>query len=168
MSHDDLEFHRRFALNVLEELLEKKPELEERILQILVNKLGDTSKKVQCHVIYLLLKLSQAHVEMTPVIVHEVNLFITRHGTKNTHLYYAVAYLNRISSMVAPKDERVRVMLLRIYFSLFKRLLKTDDKSQEAKVIEPKKDRNKSKKDNEAAAKRAKKAAELNGPSELE
>ncbi|TNV85590.1 hypothetical protein FGO68_gene17657 [Halteria grandinella] len=168
MSHDDLEFHRRFALNTLEELLEKKPELEEQILNILVNKLGDTSKKVQCHVIYLLLKLSQAHMEMTPVIVHEVNLFIARNGTKNTHLYYAVAYLNRISSMVAPKDERVRVMLLRIYFSLFKKLLKTDDKSQEAKVVEPKKDRNRSKKDNELAAKKAKKAAELNGPSELE
>lgn len=82
---------------------------------------------------------------MTPVIVHEVNQFISRNGTKNTHLYYAVAYLNRISSMVAPKDERVRVMLLRIYFSLFKKLLKTDNKSQEAKTVEPKKDRNKSK-----------------------
>lgn len=171
LSHDDLEFYRKFALNVLESLLEKKPELEEQILQIIVNKLGDSSKKVQCHTIYLLLKLSQAHIEMTPVIIHEVNLFIARHGTKTTHIYYGVAYLNRISSMVAPKDERVRVMLLRIYFSLFKRLLKTDEKSLESKEavkVATKKDRSKSKKDNQMVAKKIKQAAALNGPSELE
>jgi hypothetical protein len=59
--------------------------------------------------------------------------------------------------MVAPKDERVRVMLLRIYFALFKKLLKTDEKSiEEKKATEPKKDRSKSKKDNQIAAKKAK------------
>ena len=89
---------------------------------------------------------------MTPVIVHEVNMFMQRNGTKNTHVYYSVAYLNRIASMVAPKEEKVRVMLLRIYFSLFKRILKTDEKSlEEKKVVEVKKDRTKSKRDNQIA-----------------
>lgn len=147
LTHDDLEFYRKFSMNILEHLLEKKPELEDAILQTLVNKLGDTSKRVQCHAIYLLLKLCQAHIEMTPVIVHEVNLFIARSGNKSTHVYYAVAYLNRIASMVAPKDEKVRVMLLRIYFSLFKRILKTDMEGK-AVLVEVKKDRTKSKKDN--------------------
>jgi hypothetical protein len=32
--------------------------MEDVILDIIVNKLGYTSKKVQCHTIYLLLKLS--------------------------------------------------------------------------------------------------------------
>jgi hypothetical protein len=65
---------------------------------------------------------------MTEVVVREVNLFMSRNNTKSTHIYYSVAYLNRIASMVAPKDEKVRVMLLRIFFSLFKKILKQDEK----------------------------------------
>ena len=76
MTHDDLEFYRKFALNALQGCLEKKPEMEDTILEIIVNKLGDVSKKVQCHTIYLLLKLSQSHIEMTEVIVHAVTLFL--------------------------------------------------------------------------------------------
>lgn len=156
LTHDDLEFYRKFSLNTLESCLERKPELEDVILGIIINKLGDTSKKVQCHAIYLLLKLSQTHIEMTQVIVHEVNLFMQRNGAKSTHVFYAVAYLNRVASMVAPKDERVRAMLLRIYFSLFKKILKTEEKPEEeeaAKALPFKKDRNKSKVDNVKAAK---------------
>lgn len=53
--------------------------------------------------------------------------------------------------MVAPKDEKVRLMLFRIYFSLFKKILKTEE--VEAPPEEIKKDRNKSKRDNERAKK---------------
>jgi hypothetical protein len=60
---------------------------------------------------------------MTEVIVHGVILFLQRHHTKPSHVYYSVAYLNRIASMVAPKDEKVRLMLLRTYFSLFRKIL---------------------------------------------
>lgn len=41
MTHDDMEFHKKFALTTLEVLLEGKPELEETILNIIINKLGD-------------------------------------------------------------------------------------------------------------------------------
>lgn len=96
LAQDDLEFYRKFALNALQGCIEKKPEQEELILEILVNKLGDTSKKVQCHTIYLLLKLSQAHIEMTEVVVHAVSLFIGR-SKEQSHIFYSVAYLNRIA-----------------------------------------------------------------------
>lgn len=42
LASDDLEFYRKFALNNLQGLLEKKPEQEEMILDVLVNKLGDS------------------------------------------------------------------------------------------------------------------------------
>ena len=45
-THDDLEFYRKFGLTTLEALLESKPEMEDTILSIIVNKLGDTSKKI--------------------------------------------------------------------------------------------------------------------------
>jgi hypothetical protein len=102
--------------------------MEDVILEIIVNKLGDASKKVQCHTIYLLLKLSQAHEEMTPVIVTAVNLFMSRNQTKASHVFYSVAYLNRIASMIAPKDEQVRLMLLKTYFALFRKLLGNEER----------------------------------------
>ena len=150
LASDDLEFYRKFALNALQGCLEKKPEQEELILEILVNKLGDTSKKVQCHTIYLLLKLSQAHIEMTEVVVNSVSLFIGR-SKEQSHIFYSVAYLNRIAQMVAPKDDKVRLMLLRIYFSLFRKVLKNDEESKAEVIV--KKDRSKSKQQNKQAAK---------------
>ncbi len=86
---------------------------------------------------------------MAEVIVREVHLLMTRANTKNQHLYYSIAYLNRVAGMVAPKDEKVRVMLFRIYFSLFKKILKTE--KDETKEEEVKKDRSKSKRENQKA-----------------
>lgn len=91
---------------------------------------------------------------MTEVVVREVNLFMSRNNTKSTHIYYSVAYLNRIASMVAPKDEKVRVMLLRIFFSLFKKILKQDEKGEGVEAPVFKKDRNKSKKENKTNARK--------------
>ena len=46
-SKDDLEYFRKLALDMLSHLLSKKCELDDVILGILINKLGDLSKKVQ-------------------------------------------------------------------------------------------------------------------------
>ena len=122
---------------------------------------------------------------MTEVIVHGVILFLQRHHTKPSHVYYSVAYLNRIASMVAPKDEKVRLMLLRTYFSLFRKILGeevknaiTEDgqKDEDATPVQPakgpavKKDRSKSKHENIKAAKEAakKKTAQAGGELEQE
>jgi hypothetical protein len=46
LSKDDIEYYRKLALDILVELITKKPEIEEVILNILINKLGDSSKKI--------------------------------------------------------------------------------------------------------------------------
>jgi hypothetical protein len=46
LSKDDIEYYRKMALDMLVELMAKKPEIEEVILSILINKLGDSSKKI--------------------------------------------------------------------------------------------------------------------------
>ena len=46
MTKDDVEYFRKLALDILVELIGSKPEIEEVILPIMVNKLGDSSKKV--------------------------------------------------------------------------------------------------------------------------
>eukprot|EP00347_Sterkiella_histriomuscorum_P015659 403356183 len=148
LTHDDLEHYKKFSLNILQQLIERRPEQEDTILNIIVNKLGDLSKKVQCHTIFVLIKLTQTHKEMAEVIVREVQIFINRTGTKQNHIYYACAYLNRVSSMVAPKDEKVRILLFKIFFSLFKKIVGSEEKKdleKEKAQIPQKKDRTKSK-----------------------
>ena len=49
-SGDNLEFLRNKALGTVYDLLAAKPEEEHRLLPILVNKLGDPSKKVASQV----------------------------------------------------------------------------------------------------------------------
>ena len=46
LAKDDIEYYRKLALDILVELMTKKPEIEEVILNILINKLGDSSKKI--------------------------------------------------------------------------------------------------------------------------
>ena len=87
---------------------------------------------------------------MTEVVVHSVSLFISR-SKEQSHIFYSVAYLNRIAQMVAPKDDKVRLMLLRIYFSLFRKVLKNDEESKAEIIV--KKDRSKSEQQNKQAAK---------------
>ena len=123
LTHDELEFYRRYSLNTLEELIAGKPELEEIILSVIVNKLGDKSKKIQCHVIYLLIKLTKSHIEMAEVVIREVSMFISRPTSKTSHIYYAVAFLNRMASMVAPKDAKIQTSLFKIYFGLFNQMI---------------------------------------------
>jgi len=46
-SKDDLEYFRKLSLDMYSDLLGKKKELDDVILGIVINKLGDLSKKVQ-------------------------------------------------------------------------------------------------------------------------
>lgn len=46
MSKDDLEYFRKLALEIMADLISAKPEIEEVILGLLINKLGDGSRKV--------------------------------------------------------------------------------------------------------------------------
>lgn len=45
-SKDNLEYFRKVGLDILVDLISNKPEIEELILGILINKLGDSAKKV--------------------------------------------------------------------------------------------------------------------------
>ena len=58
---DDFDYARKYAIDVLTECISKKPEAEEIIMAHLVNKLGDSSKKVVLHSTGCLLRLLKMH-----------------------------------------------------------------------------------------------------------
>ncbi|KAL4766216.1 RNA-binding ribosome biosynthesis protein MAK21 [Aspergillus foveolatus] len=120
--NDEIEFSRSRAVSYVFELLKEKPEQEANLLRLLVNKLGDTSKKIASRASYLLLQLEQSHPLMKPTIIKAVEEVLFRPGQSQHAKYYSIITLNQ--TVLSAKEEQVGVQLLDIYFSLFVVLLK--------------------------------------------
>ncbi|EEQ28772.1 RNA-binding ribosome biosynthesis protein mak21 [Microsporum canis] len=122
--NDEIEFSRSRALSYVYELLKEKPEQESNLLRLLINKLGDPSKKIASRASYLLLQLEQAHPLMKGTIVSAIeseSLF--RPGQSQHAKYYGVITLNQ--TILSKGDDKVASQLLDIYFPLFVALLKS-------------------------------------------
>ncbi|KAL1585351.1 hypothetical protein WHR41_05851 [Cladosporium halotolerans] len=120
---DEVEFARSRALTYVWELLKDKPEQEENLLRLLVNKLGDTDRKIASRVSYLLLQLETTHPAMKMVITNSIEADCLFRPGQSTHAkYYAVITLNQ--TVLSQKEQVVANRLLDIYFSLFVQLLK--------------------------------------------
>ncbi|KAL5045810.1 hypothetical protein BDW71DRAFT_198055 [Aspergillus fruticulosus] len=120
--NDEIEFSRSRAVSYVFELLKEKPEQEANLLRLLVNKLGDTSKKIASRASYLLLQLEQSHPLMKPTIIKAVEEVLFRPGQSQHAKYYSIITLNQ--TVLSAKEEQVGVQLLDIYFALFVVLLK--------------------------------------------
>ncbi|KAF8227475.1 CBF-domain-containing protein [Tricholoma matsutake] len=78
LSLDPLSYVRTQALTLIFTLLRDKPEQEQNLLRLLVNKLGDTDKSLCSRTSYHLLQLLQTHPSMKAVIVREIIALILR------------------------------------------------------------------------------------------
>ncbi|KAJ6500610.1 CBF/Mak21 family-domain-containing protein [Mycena sanguinolenta] len=78
LSLDPLPYVRMQALNLIFTLLRDKPEQEQNLLRLLVNKLGDTEKSICSRASYHLLQLLQSHPSMKSVIVREIIALVLR------------------------------------------------------------------------------------------
>ncbi|KAF2460730.1 CBF/Mak21 family-domain-containing protein [Lineolata rhizophorae] len=124
--NDEIEYARGRALTFVYELLKEKPEQEENLLRLLVNKLGDTSKKIASRASYLLLQLQVAHPVMKGVVIAAMEQDLLFRPGQSAHAkYYAVITLNQ--TILSMREEDVANKLLDIYFTLFLTLLKRKD-----------------------------------------
>jgi ribosome biogenesis protein MAK21 len=122
-SNDEVDYSRNRAVNFVWELLKEKPEQEENLLRLLINKLGDKEKKVASRASYLLLQLQITHPMMKNVIISSIESdLIFRPNQSGTAKYYAVITLNQ--TVLSAKEHAVANQLLDMYFTLFLGLLK--------------------------------------------
>ncbi|KAK1915535.1 hypothetical protein P3342_003345 [Pyrenophora teres f. teres] len=122
-SNDEVEYSRNRAVTYVWELLKEKPEQEENLLRLLINKLGDKEKKVASRASYLLLQLQITHPLMKNVIIGSIESdLLFRPNQSGVAKYYAVITLNQ--TVLSLKEPEVANKLLEIYFSLFLGLLK--------------------------------------------
>ena len=121
--NDEIEFTKSRALSYVFELLKEKPEQEANLLRLLINKLGDRTKKIASQASYLVMQLLAAHPAMKMVVISAVESdFVFRPGQSWSAKYYAAVTLNQTEILRVEED--VAKKLLDIYFGLFIGLLK--------------------------------------------
>ncbi|OCB86684.1 CBF-domain-containing protein [Sanghuangporus baumii] len=108
LSLDPLPYVRLQAMALIFTLLRDKPEQEQNLLRLLVNKLGDSERSVASRASYHLLQLLQAHPSMKAVVLREITSLVFKpargstaaatSGSKTasgaTHLKFATSPVN--------------------------------------------------------------------------
>jgi ribosome biogenesis protein MAK21 len=103
-------------------LLKEKPEQEQNLLRLLVNKLGDSDKSVASKASFHILQLLVPHPSMKGVIVREMTSLVLKKQPEHTHArYYGVITLNQFT--LAPGDKDVAAALIGLYFQIFEDIL---------------------------------------------
>ncbi|SNX83592.1 related to MAK21 - protein required for 60S ribosomal subunit biogenesis [Melanopsichium pennsylvanicum] len=145
-SHDTIPFTRKQATTQIFILLRDKPEQEQNLLRLLVNKLGDPERSVASKTSNHILELLTAHPAMKFIVVREIANLIMRptpvsaadeeQGKTSNHStharYYGLLTLNQ--TVLTTKDEATANHLILLYFELFEGILKANE-VKEAKGI---------------------------------
>ncbi|SPO25152.1 related to MAK21 - protein required for 60S ribosomal subunit biogenesis [Ustilago trichophora] len=140
-SHDTIPFTRKQATTQIFILLRDKPEQEQNLLRLLVNKLGDPERSVASKTSNHILELLTAHPAMKFIVVREIANLIMRPATvavtaedeeagktsnHSTHArYYGLLTLNQ--TVLTTKDEATANHLILLYFELFEGILKANE-----------------------------------------
>ena len=107
-------------LDYLYEMLVKQPESEEKILQDIVNKLGDTSTEITNHTMKLLKQIQEQHMNMSTVIFKYVTTFYTMNNKNEAKL----SALNYLVQMDIPHGKN-KIFLeesINFFFNLFNQI----------------------------------------------
>ena len=134
--NDEIVYSRTKAVDIVYELLRDKPEQEANLLRLLVNKLGDTEKKIASRASYNILQLQIPHPLMKPTIISAIEQDILFKPGQSLHAkYYAIITLNQ--TILSSKEDSTVRKILDIYFSLFVILLRPEPTKKELEEIKP-------------------------------
>ena len=115
-------------LDYLYEMLVKKPESEEKILQDIVNKLGDTSNEVSNYTMKLLNQIQEQHMNMSTIIFKYVTTFYIMNKKNEAKL----CALNFLVQMEIPHGHN-KVFLeesIDFFFNLFNQISSESENSK--------------------------------------
>ena len=133
-SHDEISFARTKSVDYVYQLLKDRPEQEDNLLRLLVNKLGDPGKKIASRASYNILQLMNAHPAMKHIIISAIENDLLFRPNQNLHAqYYASITLNQ--TVLTSSDTITTTKLLDIYFALFKQLLTKPEVSEPKPVV---------------------------------
>ncbi|CAE6415012.1 unnamed protein product [Rhizoctonia solani] len=122
LSMDPLPYIRTQTMSLIFTLLKEKPEQEQNLLRLLVNKLGDSDKSVASKASFHILQLLVPHPSMKGVIIREMSSLVLKKQADHAHArYYGVITLNQFT--LAPGDKDIAASLIGLYFQIFEDIL---------------------------------------------
>ncbi|KAH6602664.1 hypothetical protein BASA61_000891 [Batrachochytrium salamandrivorans] len=119
------------------DLLATKPEEEQNLLLLLVNKLGDLDKKLASKSVHLLSQLVLRHPAMKIVIIKEIERLLFRSNIAERAQYYAVTFLNQIVLTHGEADTKAANLLIDVYFKLFESLVHKIRLKEDTAAVKP-------------------------------
>ncbi|KNC97841.1 RNA-binding ribosome biosynthesis protein MAK21 [Spizellomyces punctatus DAOM BR117] len=161
LARDPLLHIKNKMIQYIYDLLSSKPEQEQNLLSLLVNKVGDQDRKLASKSAHLLSQLLATHPAMKLVVIKEVERLLFRPNVTDRARYYAVTFLNQIVLSHREADVAAANRLVDVYFSVFDGLGKRMEAAKMETDIKSKNGKNgkkKGKKGNKNAGKGAKKA----------
>ena len=123
-------------LDYLYEMLVKQPESEEKILQDIVNKLGDTSTDISNHTMKLLKQIQEQHMNMSTIIFKYVTTFYTM-NTKNEAKLNSLNYLVQME-IPHGKNKEFLEESINFFFNLFNQISSDSDTKINNNIINEK------------------------------
>ncbi|CAG8503365.1 1631_t:CDS:10 [Ambispora leptoticha] len=121
LSHDVLVHVRQQMVETIFGLVKSKPEQEQNLLKLLVNKLGDNDKKVASKTTYLIQQLSNTRRDLKLAIVSEIEQYLLLSNSRPHAQYYAVICLNQ--TILTRGEVELANKLIDVYFVFFRQLL---------------------------------------------
>nr|XP_058965754.1 CCAAT/enhancer-binding protein zeta-like [Pocillopora verrucosa] len=108
-------------LGAVFDLLSEKPEQEQVLLSLLINKIGDPDRKIASKAVYLSRSLVTKHPNMKLVVTKEIEKLLYRPNIAIKAQYFAVCFLNQL--ILTKQDGELATRLISIYFSFFRAFL---------------------------------------------
>lgn len=122
VASDTVDANREKAVSVMTDLLIGNSEQEHRLLEFLVNKIGDPRSKVASKSVFCLNKLLLEHPNMKLVVLREVEKLLFRKNIASRAQYYAICLLTQF--VLDRNDTETATCLIDVYFAFFKACLK--------------------------------------------
>ena len=130
LCHDPIVHVKMNVVTHIFDFLRSKPEQEENLLRLGVNKLGDNDNKIAGKTSYQILQLEQAHPAMKKIIIDAVIDTMLKPNVHHNGQYYSILTLNQ--TILTRNETQVANVLINTYFSLFQKILvETDDNNAE-------------------------------------
>ncbi|PBC32396.1 CCAAT/enhancer-binding protein zeta [Apis cerana cerana] len=122
IASDTVDANREVAISVMTDLLIGNIECQYKLLELIVNKIGDPNCKIGSKVIFCLNKLLYKHPNMKLIVLREVEKLLFRKNVAHRTQYYAICLLTQF--LLTKKDEKIASTLIEVYFAFFKACLK--------------------------------------------
>ncbi|KAI8983765.1 CBF/Mak21 family-domain-containing protein [Pilobolus umbonatus] len=132
LSRDTLMHVRNNMVTCIYDLLSGKPEQEQNLLKLLINKLGDSENKVAAKTSQLIVELLVQHPGMKMFVVREVEQLLLRPNISEKAQYYAIISLNQ--TILTGKDTVVANKLVELYFIFFRKLLQLTEEEEKEEL----------------------------------